>query len=268
MTTHPTPCTGAAEAPGTPATAAPRLRHVRPTARPMARPAAVPFSALLLLLALLPHALAQSRDVGGVLAALEARAAEVVDLAFVLEGQLVDEGGQVFRIEVEVQAIPGIPAAGIYIVQPDALADNQVVVDGDVVRNYTFLTNQVSLYRLDDPDAFGGLIEAGGDGGMPISLDLAAVFAGWDAQVVGEEGTPRGTALVLRFDNRDPEAQIQYVLATVLDGAWDPWRLVFYRAGDALFADLRFVDLEVNQGLTRADVTYLPEDAEVLDRRR
>jgi hypothetical protein len=58
------------------------------------------------------------------------------------------------------------------------------------------------------------------------------------------------------------------VLATVLDGSWDPWRLAFYRAGDALFADLRFVDLEVNQGLTRADVTYLPEDAEVLDRRR
>ena len=167
-----------------------------------------------------------------------------------------------------MQAIPGLPAAGMYIVQPDALADNQLVVDGDVVRNYTFLTNQVSLYDLDDPDAFGGLIAADVDGATPISLDLAAVFADWDAQIVGEEGTPRGSALVLRFDNRDPDAQIRYVLATVLDGSWEPWRLVFYRAGDALFADLRFVDLEVDQGLTREDVTYLPEDAEVLDRRR
>jgi hypothetical protein len=103
---------------------------------------------------------------------------------------------------------------------------------------------------------------------MPISLDLAAVFAGWDAHIVGEEGTPRGAAVVLRFDNLDPAAAIRYVLATVIEGSWDPWRLAFYRAGDALFADLRFVDLEVDQGLTRADVTYLPEDAEVLDRRR
>jgi hypothetical protein len=43
-----------------------------------------------------------------------------------------------------VLAIPGIPAAGLYILQPDAIADNQIVVDGDVVRSYTFLTNQVA----------------------------------------------------------------------------------------------------------------------------
>jgi outer membrane lipoprotein-sorting protein len=232
------------------------------------RPLAALAAALLAVAALLPHAQAQTRDVGPVLAALEARAAEVVDLSFVLDGQLIDEGGQVFRVEVEVLAIPGIPAAGLYIIQPDAIADNQVVIDGDVVRSYTFLTNQVTLYHVGDPDAFGGLIEAGPDGGLPISLDLAAVFADWDARVVGEEMTARGPALVLRFDNRDPDATMQYVLATVLEGSWDPWRLAFYRAGDALFADLHFRDLEINTGLTRADVTYLPEDAEVLDRRR
>jgi hypothetical protein len=35
---------------------------------------------------------------------------------------------------------------GLYILQPDAIADNQIVVVGDEVRNYTFLTNQVSLF--------------------------------------------------------------------------------------------------------------------------
>jgi len=226
-------------------------------------------AALLLAAALaLPGAArAQTLDAATVLAGLEARAAAVVDLSFVLDGQLIDEGGQVIRVEVEVLAIPGIPAAGLYILQPDAIADNQVVIDGDVVRSYTFLTNQTTLYDLDDPEAFGGLIEPGADGGLPISLDLAAVFAGWDAAVVGAEATERGPAVVLRFDNRDPEAAIRYVLATVLDGSWDPWRLAFYRAGDVLFADLHFRDLEVNAGLTRDEVTYLPDDAEVLDRR-
>ena len=211
-----------------------------------------------------PTAAAQETDVDDVLAALEASAAAVVDLAFVLEGELIDEAGQTFRLEVEVLAIPAEPAIGLYILQPDAIADNQIVIVGDEVRSYTFLTNQVSLFDTSDPDAFGGLIEPSADGSLPLSLDLAAVFAGWDAAIEDE-----GDATVtVRFSNRDPDAAMQTVLATVTNDTWDPVRLVFLRADDALFADLRFVDWTRDQGLTVDDVTYLPEDAEVLDRRR
>lgn len=207
---------------------------------------------------------AQERTVDDVLAALESSAAAIEDLAFVLEGKLIDEAGQTFRLEVEVLAIPAEPAIGLYILQPDAIADNQIVIEGDEVRNYTFLTNQVSLFDASDPDAFGGLIEPSADGSLPLSLDLAAVFAGWDAAI---EDDADGT-VTLRFRNRDPEAAMQTVLATVTSDTWDPVRLVFFRAGDALFADLSFVDWSRDQGLTLDDVTYLPEDAEVLDRRR
>jgi outer membrane lipoprotein-sorting protein len=207
---------------------------------------------------------AQDRSVDAVLAALEASAAAIVDLEFVLEGELIDEAGQTFRLEVEVLAIPSEPAIGLYILQPDAIADNQIVVVGDEVRNYTFLTNQVSLFDTSDPDAFGGLIEPSADGSLPLSLDLAAVFAGWDATIEADDGD----TVTVRFVNRDPAAAMQTVLATVTTDTWDPVRLVFLRAGDALFADLRFVDWTRDQGLTLEDVTYLPEDAEVLDRRR
>jgi outer membrane lipoprotein-sorting protein len=207
---------------------------------------------------------AQDRSVDAVLAALEASAAAIVDLEFVLEGELIDEAGQTFRLEVEVLAIPSEPAIGLYILQPDAIADNQIVVVGDEVRNYTFLTNQVSLFDTSDPDAFGGLIEPSADGSLPLSLDLAAVFAGWDATIEADDGD----TVTVRFVNRDPAAAMQTVLATVTTDTWDPVRLVFLRAGDALFADLRFVDWTRDQGLALEDVTYLPEDAEVLDRRR
>lgn len=214
--------------------------------------------------ALVPTARAQGRSVDEVLTALEASAAAIADLAFVLEGQLVDEAGQVFRLEVEVLALPTVPALGLYILQPDALADNQIVVLGDEVRSYTFLTNQVAVFDASDPDAFGGLIEPNADGTLPLSLDLAAVFAGWDATIEEESAT----TVTVRFANRDPQAALQTVLATVTTDTWDPVRLVFFRAGDALFADLSFVGWTRDQGLSVEDVTYLPEDAEVLDRRR
>ena len=235
-------------------------RHVTLHRRPV-------LAVLLLSLALVAsHALA--RDVAQVLADLEASAAGIVDVSFVLEGVLIDEAGQNIRVEVEVLAIPGIPAAGLYILRPDAIADNQIVIDGDVVRSYTFITNQVALFDLDDPDAFGGLVEADGEGNLPIDLDLGAVFAGWDATIVGDEETPRGNAVVLRFDNLDPDAAISYVIALVIEATMDPWRLTFYRSGDELFAELTFRDWQRDQGLTREDVTYLPDDAEVLDRRK
>ncbi|MFO8148730.1 MAG: hypothetical protein R6T93_00395 [Trueperaceae bacterium] len=235
--------------------------------RPATRPRLPALAVLLLALALVAsHALA--RDVTQVLADLETSAAAIVDVSFVLEGVLIDEAGQNIRVEVEVLAIPGIPAAGLYILRPDAIADNQIVIDADVVRSYTFITNQVALFDIDDPDAFGGLIEADTEGELPIDLDLAAVFEGWDATIVGDEETPRGNAVVLRFDNLDPDAAIDYVLATIVEASMDPWRLTFYRAGDELFADLTFRDWQRDQGLTREDVTYLPDDAEVLDRRR
>ncbi|MFN2321773.1 MAG: hypothetical protein ABR510_02270 [Trueperaceae bacterium] len=228
---------------------------------PLRAPWIVPL--LLAAAAFVPAAHAQGRTVDDVLAALEASAAAIVDLEFLLEGELIDEAGQTFRLEVEVLAIPAEPAIGLYIVQPDAIADNQVVVVGDEVRNYTFLTNQVSLFDTSDPDAFGGLIEPSADGSLPLSVDLAAVFAGWDAAIEDEaDGT-----VTVRFDNRDPEAALRTVLATVTNDTWDPVRLVFFRTGDALFADLRFVDWTRDQGLSLDDVTYLPEDAEVLDRR-
>jgi hypothetical protein len=81
MTPHPVP------------RAAPDPALPVPVATVARRPLAALLASLLVIAALVPSARAQTRDVDAVLAALEARAAEVVDLSFVLEGQLIDEGG-------------------------------------------------------------------------------------------------------------------------------------------------------------------------------
>lgn len=242
-------------APGVPAAAAPADRPVRAAALLLFVVATVWAGA----------ARAQTLGLDEVLTAIETTAAALEDVSFVVEGHLLDEVGQRLSVEIEVTALPNVPAASLYIVQPDALADNQVVIDGDVIRNYTYLTNQVSVFRADDPAALGGLVPEAA--GATIDLNVGRVFANWDAEIESVDTAGGDERYTLRFDNRDPDGQIHHVLATVTRGVWLPERLVFYRDETEVFADLRFVDMVRDQGLTRAEVTYLPEDAEVIDRR-
>ena len=221
-------------------------------------------TAALLLIA--STARAESFDAERVLAELEARLERLQDISFVLEGELLDEAGQRIAVEIEVLAIPSLPAASLYIIQPDALADNMIVLADDEIRNYTFLTNQVAVYDADDPQAFGGLFPEGE--AFVLDLDLGSVFAGWDASVDEVEAGPQGERYTLRFTNLDPGANVRAAIAVIDASDWLPLRLVFYASGDERFADVRLVMVEVDTGLDVAEVTWLPDDAEVLDRRR
>jgi outer membrane lipoprotein-sorting protein len=214
------------------------------------------------LLLVVSTARAQPLEVDQVLRAIQERVAAIDDISFVLEGEILDEAGQRIAVEVEVMAMPGEQAASLYIVQPDALADNQVIIDGDTIRNYTYLTNQVSVFHADDPDALGGLLPEAA--GATVDLDLGRVFQGWDTSIESVDGD----RYVVRFENLEEGAQVHHVLATVEAGDWIPRSLVFYRSPDDVFATLHFVDLVLDAGLTRQEVVFLPADAEVLDRRR
>ena len=221
-------------------------------------------AAALLLIA--STARAQPLDAAQVLAELEQRAATLTDVSFVLEGELRDEAGQRYAVEVEVLAIPSSNVASLYIVQPDALADNMIILAGDEVRNYTFLTNQVAVYDIDDPDAFGGLLPSGD--ALALDLDLASVFAGWEVRVDAFEQGADGDVYTLRFENLDSAAMIVAALVVIDASEWLPLRVAFYNGADERFADLRLIGVSVDAGLDADEVTWVPADAEVLDRRR
>lgn len=258
----------------TPSCHAPRVAALRSLPRPPAEIAAGVVSALLVVAAAVTAALlliastarAEPLDAETVLGELEARLERLQDISFVLEGDLLDEVGQRIALEIEVLAIPSLPAASLYIIQPDALADNMIVVTGDEIRNYTFLTNQVAVYDADDPQALGNLFPEGE--AFVLDLDLGSVFAGWEASVDQVEAGPQGERYTLRFTNLDPAANVRTAIAEIDAGDWLPLRLVFYANADERFADVRLVMVEVDTGLDAAEVTWLPDDAEVLDRRR
>jgi outer membrane lipoprotein-sorting protein len=200
-----------------------------------------------------------------VLANLEERSDTLTDASFLMTGKLVDTDGQEFPLEVTMQVIPAEGLLRAEFEQPDAIADNVLLIDNDGVYSYNFLTNQVSIFNLGDSEAFGGLLPSAKEGSSyQFSLNLADVFAGWDTSL---EGFADGI-YSLRFDNKEKEiALISHVDTKLSAETWLPDTLLFYNADEQLIAELIFSDFAIDPGLDPEDLRTFEDDAEILDER-
>ncbi len=213
---------------------------------------------------------AQDLSQDEVLANLKERAASLHDAKFLLTGKLVDADGTEYPLEIDVQIIPEMNLARADFYQPDALADNFILVDGEKLYNYIFLTNQATLLNANDPDALGGLLGGESDAGektFKLNLNLEEIFQGWDSSVMGYEESPEGNVYLIQFDNVEQNVVIHKVIGRVLDGKWIPYSLMFYGENDALLAELIFNNFETDLNPNPDDLRYLPDDVEIIDQR-
>ena len=226
---------------------------------------------LALTLLLTPFAFAQDLSADEVLANLEERSTSLQDASFLLTGTIFDTDGQEIALEVEAQFIPGEELARATFYQPDALADNFIIADGNTVYNYLFVTNQVTVLNADDPEALGGLIPQGQtEGAVDLTPNLGRFFSSdnWEPSIEGFEESPDGPVYRMRFTNLDDAANLEYVSATVLDAEWLPQSMTFVqRSGDPL-AELQFSDYALDTGLDPAELREIPQDAEQIDERQ
>ena len=205
-----------------------------------------------------------------VLANLKERASSLNDAKFLLTGKLVDADGTEFPLEIDVQIIPELTLARADFYQPDALADNFILVDGESLYNYIFLTNQATVLSANDPDALGGLLGGGGDSDentFELNLNLEEIFEGWDLTVNGYEDSPAGNVYLLEFDNLEENVMIHKVVGRVLDGEWVPYSLMFFGEDEVLLAELIFNNFETDLNPDPEDLRYLPDDVEIIDER-
>jgi len=222
----------------------------------------------------LPFSAASAQDLSAeeILENLETRANELQDASFLITGTLFDTDGQEIPLEVEVQFIPDEELLRALFIQPDALADNFVIVDGNTVYNYLFVTNQVTVLNANDPDALGGIlpeVEGEVEGQVNLTPDISRLFEGdtWQVSVEGYEESPAGPVYRLRFDNTEEGVNVDYVNATVLEGEWLPTGLEFVQPDGSPLAELSFEDYAIDTGLDPEEVRFIPPDAERIDER-
>lgn len=223
---------------------------------------------LCLVTLLTPFALAQDLTADEILENLEERSTSLQDAFFLLTGTVYDSDTQEYALEIEVEFIPGEELAKAYIYQPDALADNFILIDGETVYNYLFVTNQVTILDSDDPEALGDLLPET-EGSFNLTPNLGRFFSSdnWEPSVQGYEEGENGPVYRLRFDNLDTTANLDYVDAVVLAEEWLPASLTFVQADGSPLAELFFSDYELDSGLDPAALREIPPDAERIDER-
>jgi outer membrane lipoprotein-sorting protein len=219
-------------------------------------------------LALLGFGLAQDLTADEVLAKLTAGAESLQDASLSVSGRITDPTGSELALELRAYLIPPLELVRLEFFQPGALADNFIVLDGEVVYNYLFVTNQVMIHMAGDPDALGALFpDANAVGPLALSFDLSRLFDGWQVSLSGYGPSPEGEVYLLRFSNSDPLAEISHVNAAVVAERWLPYRLEFVAGNGQVVAELFFTDVLRDQGLNPDDLRYLPPDAEIIDER-
>ncbi len=220
---------------------------------------------------------AQTLSADQILANLQASGESLQDASFTLTGNIIEQSGADTPLELNVQLIPEEKLARADILQPDALADNFIVVDDQAFYNYLFVTNQVTVLNTNDPDALAGLFPDAqaqveeAEEGFNFDLSLNSLSEGWDVTVEGYEESPVGNVYKLRFTNQDEAATVHYVEADIVDGEtggnWYPYTLTFLNADSTALANLTFENFRRDEGLNPDELRFIPRDAEIIDER-
>ncbi|GGI75873.1 outer membrane lipoprotein carrier protein LolA [Deinococcus wulumuqiensis] len=181
----------------------------------------------------------------------------VKDLSFRLSGSAnMDSGKQ--TIDLTVKAVPAQSLARIQFAAPDALADNVVVADRKEVRQYLFLTNQITVMPLDKATTQSGL----GTFDFTKLSNPATLLAGYDVKLLGTSGRAGQRTFQLEAQAKGGSSKDR-TRVWITEAGWRPTRVQLLSSGKTL-ADLTVSNYKTNSGLSAASLRQLPKSAQIV----
>ncbi|GGQ97733.1 outer membrane lipoprotein carrier protein LolA [Deinococcus ruber] len=202
---------------------------------------------------------ASAQTAADILNKLDAAQKTVKDLSFRLAGTATLDGSPQ-KIDLKVQSIPSAALARVVFAAPDSLADNILVVSKNEVKNYLYLTNQVTVTSTS---------KAAGNAGM-TGLDLTQVsnfssfLKAYDVKLIATSGAVGNHLYTLEGTPKTSGVNDGKARVFVSETGWRPTRLQLLDSASKVMADLNISDYKVNSGLTAARLTQLPKDVEVI----
>ncbi|MFC3721620.1 outer membrane lipoprotein carrier protein LolA [Deinococcus metalli] len=179
------------------------------------------------------------------------------DVSFRLAGTAtLDTASQ--KIDVLVKTIPAQNLIRVQFNAPDALADNIVVADKTEVRQYLYLTNQVTVTSAKKAADSAGLT------GLDFTQlgNTASMLSNYTVKLLGTTGA--AGKRVFQLEATPKSGDSSRTLVWITEAGWRPTRLQVTDGAGKTLADMTVSAFKTNAGLTAAALRQLPKDAEVI----
>jgi len=202
---------------------------------------------------------AQTYSATDIIGKLDAAQKSARDLSFRLSGSGSFDGSAQ-KIDLSVQSIPASSLARVVFAAPDSLADNIVVVNKTEVRNYLYLTNQVTVTSTAKMAGQAGVT------GIDFSQisNVSALLKSYDVKVLSATGTAGSRLFTLEGTPKAAGTNDGKARVYVTEAGWRPTRLQLLDSAGKTLADLSVSNYKTNSGLTAVRLTTLPKDAEII----
>ncbi len=201
--------------------------------------------------------LASAQSAQDIIGKVDAAQKAAKDISFRLSGNATLESSAQ-KIDLTVKSIPAQNVARLQFNAPDALADNIVVADKNEIRQYLYLTNQVtvtSAKKAADGAGFGGL-------DFTQLSSVASLLSQYDVKLLSTSGTAGKRLFQLEATPKSGTTDKTRVWIT--EAGWRPTRIQIVSSAGKALADLNVGNYRVNSGLSVASLKQLPKDAQVI----
>lgn len=181
----------------------------------------------------------------------------VKDISFRMSGSAsMDSSTQ--KIDFTVKSIPAQSVARIQFAAPDALADNIVVADKNEVRQYMYLTNQITITSTKKATSSMGL------SGIDFTQvgNTSSLLAQYTVKLVGTTGT--AGKRIFQLEAISKSGGTDKTRLWIAEDGWRPTRIQVVSGAGKTLADLNVSNYKVNTGLSLASLKNLPKDAEII----
>lgn len=205
---------------------------------------------------LIPSATAQTAQ--DIISKVDAAQKAAKDVSFRLSGNASLESSAQ-KIDLTIKSIPAQNLARLQFNAPDALADNIVVADKNEIRQYLFLTNQITVTptkKAADSAGFGGL-------DFTQLSNAATLLSQYNVKLLSTTGAAGKRVFQLEATPKNG-ATTDRTRVFITEAGWRPTRIQIVSSAGKALADLNVSNYKVNSGLSVAALKKLPQDAEII----
>ena len=200
---------------------------------------------------------AQAQSAQDIVNKVDAAQRAAKDISFRLSGNASLESN-VQKLDLLVKTIPAQNLVRVQFNAPDALADNIFVADKTEVRQYLYLTNQITVTSARKAAEGAGL------SGLDFTQvgNTAAMLSSFDVKLLGSSGA--AGKRIYQLEATPKSGQTDKTRVWIAEDGWRPTRIQVVSAAGKTLADLTISNFRKNSGLSVATLKQLPRDAEVI----